>query len=192
MLGILTHAFSDRHAAGVSSASGWPRSPSRTRWCSGWRAAVCRSPTRSLNVFDIPLLAKRLVAATRWARGDAEVAELPVGYFGASTGAGAALWAAADLGEHVRAVVSRGGRPDLAAPRLHDVRAPVLLIVGGQDDLVLELNHEARDALPGPCDVAIVPGATQLFEEPGALDEVARLASHWFERHVTPTPTPTH
>jgi predicted phosphoribosyltransferase/dienelactone hydrolase len=139
------------------------------------------------NVFDIPLLAKRLVAATRWARGEAEVAELPLGYFGASTGAGAALWAAADLGEHVRAVVSRGGRPDLAAPRIHEVRAPVLLIVGGQDDLVLELNHEARDALPGPCDVAIIPGATHLFEQPGALDEVARLASHWFERHLTPT-----
>jgi len=143
------------------------------------------------NVFDIPLLAERLVAATRWARTDAQIVGLPVGYFGASTGAGAALWAAAELGDEIRAVVSRGGRPDLAAPRLAAVRAPVLLIVGGYDDVVLELNRQARSMLRAPSELSIVPGATHLFEEPAALEEVSRLAGEWFGRHLVPDPART-
>jgi putative phosphoribosyl transferase len=142
------------------------------------------------NVFDISLLAERLVAATRWARREPRLAELPVGYFGASTGAGAALWAAAELGEEISAVVSRGGRPDLAARRLAEVRAPVLLIVGGHDEIVLELNRQARSLLQVRSELSIVPGATHLFEEPGALQEVARLAGEWFARHLTPTCEP--
>ena len=136
------------------------------------------------NVFDIGLLAERLVAATRWARHDPPVASLPLGYFGASTGAGAALWAAAELGREVGAVVSRGGRPDLADRILPAVRAPVLLIVGGHDQIVLELNHEAQRLLQAPSELAVVPGATHLFEEPGALEEVSRLAGDWFQRHL--------
>jgi len=136
------------------------------------------------NVFDIPLLAERLVAATNWASTEPAVAKLPVGYFGASTGAGAALWAAAELGDRVRAVVSRGGRPDLATARLADVRAPVLLIVGGRDEVVLELNRDAQHRLRAHSELSIVPGATHLFEEHGALEEVSRLAAAWFEHHL--------
>jgi putative phosphoribosyl transferase len=136
------------------------------------------------NVFDIPLLARRLVAATDWASTEPAVAALPVGYFGASTGAGAALWAAAGLGDQVRAVVSRGGRPDLATPLLADVRAPVLLIVGGRDEVVLELNRDAQHRLRVQSELSIIPGATHLFEEHGALEEVSRLAAAWFERHL--------
>ncbi len=141
------------------------------------------------KVFDIPLLAGRLVAATAWARSEPRVAALPIGYFGASTGAGAALWAAAELGDQIGAVVSRGGRPDLAAPRLGDVRAPTLLIVGSHDEVVLELNREAHEEMRAPCALAIVPGATHLFEEPGALEEVSDLAADWFEQHLVPTAT---
>ena len=136
------------------------------------------------NVFDIALLSQRLVAATRWARGQPDLARLPIGYFGASTGAAAALSAAARLGEEVAAVVSRGGRPDLAVDALAEVRAPVLLIVGGRDELVLELNREAQRRLNAPSELAIVTGATHLFEEPGALEEVSRLAGAWFERNL--------
>ena len=136
------------------------------------------------NVFDIPLLARRLLVATAWAKEQPELGSLPLGYFGASTGAGAALWAAADAGERIGAVVSRGGRPDLAAPRLADVRASVLLIVGGRDPMVVDLNRQALAQLHGGAQLAIVPGATHLFEEPGALDEVARLAGDWFARHL--------
>jgi putative phosphoribosyl transferase len=142
------------------------------------------------NVFDIDLLSRRLVAATRWSLDQRELRDQPIGYFGASTGAAAALTAAADLGGHVAAVVSRGGRPDLAAPRLAEVLAPVLLIVGGNDDLVLELNREAQAMLLAPSEVAVVPGATHLFEEPGALDEVARLAGTWFGRHLAGAAVP--
>lgn len=138
------------------------------------------------NVFDIGLLAERLVAATRWTQGQHDLAGLPVGYFGASTGAGAALWAAAELGGEVGAVVSRGGRPDLAVSRLGEVRAPVLLIVGGDDEIVLELNQEAQRALRAPSEIAIVPGATHLFEEPGALECVSQLAGDWFEHRLAP------
>ena len=141
------------------------------------------------NVFDIPLLAGRLVAATRWAGRGAGLSDLPVGYFGASTGAAAALCAAADLGDGIRAVVSRGGRPDLAGPRLGDVTAPTLLIVGGDDDVVLELNEQALAELRCPRQLAVVRGATHLFEEPGALEEVARLASRWFTAHLVPSPS---
>ena len=137
-----------------------------------------------VNVFDIALLADRLVSVTHWAGQERTLASLPVGYFGASTGAGAALWAAAELGHEIRAVVSRGGRPDLAGGRLTEVSAPVLLIVGERDELVLELNREARARLRAPSELAIVPGATHLFEEPGALKQVSRLAGDWFKRHM--------
>jgi putative phosphoribosyl transferase len=137
------------------------------------------------NVFDIPLLAGRLAAATAWLRADLELGPLPLGYFGASTGAAAALWAAADDGR-VRAVVSRGGRPDLARPRLPAVRAPTLLIVGSLDPVVLDLNEEARLFLRCRSDLRLVPGATHLFEEPGALETVARLARDWFVEHLRP------
>jgi putative phosphoribosyl transferase len=140
------------------------------------------------NAFDIPLLAERLVAATRWAGDRRDLGELPVGYFGASTGAAAALCAAADLGGAIRAVVSRGGRPDLASARLGEVRAPTLLIVGGDDPAVLELNREAAEALRCPHELAVVPGATHLFEEPGALEQVARLAGRWLCDHLAPPP----
>ncbi len=134
------------------------------------------------HVFDIPLLGERLAAATGWLRRyAAEVAGLPVGYFGASTGAGAALWAAAG-DPAVAAVVGRGGRPDLAGPRLGEVAAPTLLIVGGRDPVVLELNREAQAALRSECRLEVVPGATHLFEEPGALEQVSRLAGDWFRR----------
>jgi putative phosphoribosyl transferase len=136
------------------------------------------------NVFDIALLSKRLVAATRWVRAQPDLTHLPVGFFGASTGAAAALSAAAELGEEISGVVSRGGRPDLAAGQLAGVRAPVLLIVGGRDELVLELNREAQRRLTVPSELAIVPGATHLFEEPGALEEVSRLAARWFVRNL--------
>lgn len=137
------------------------------------------------KVFDIRLLAERLIAATRWAQHEPRLARLPVGYFGASTGAAAALWAAGELGEQIAAVVSRGGRPDLAAARLPQVRAPVLLIVGGRDEIVLELNREAGTRLTTTSQLAIIPGATHLFEEPGALEQVSALAGDWFERHLT-------
>jgi putative phosphoribosyl transferase len=136
------------------------------------------------NVFDIPLLAGRLVAATGWARRETELSGLPVGYFGASTGAAAALCAAADLGDDIRAVVSRGGRPDLAAPRLAAVTAPTLLIVGGDDQVVVQLNEQAIAALHCPKQLVVVAGATHLFEEPGALEEVAKLAGRWFTGHL--------
>jgi predicted phosphoribosyltransferase/alpha-beta hydrolase superfamily lysophospholipase len=136
------------------------------------------------NVFDIDLLGERLVAATRWAQRDPSLAGLPFGYFGASTGAAAALCAAADLGGDIRAVVSRGGRPDLAEHRLAEVTAPTLLIVGGEDRVVLELNEAAAASLRCPHRLEIVAGATHLFEEPGALERVADLASRWFSEQL--------
>jgi len=140
--------------------------------------------TRQLR-FDIGLLAERVARAVGWARGHRELAHFPVGLFGASTGAAAALVAAARLpAGTVGAVVSRGGRPDLAAEALHSVRCPTLLIVGGHDDAVIGLNEQARARMPGTADLVIVPGATHLFEEPGALEEVARLAADWFVAHL--------
>ncbi|MFG2757823.1 phosphoribosyltransferase family protein [Streptomyces wuyuanensis] len=135
------------------------------------------------NVFDIGVLAERLSGATRWLRTRTPV---PIGYFGASTGAAAALWAASSAGPEIGAVVSRGGRPDLAGSRLPGVRAPTLLIVGGRDTTVLDLNRQAESALRCECRLAVVPGATHLFEEPGALDEVSDLARDWFTLHMTP------
>ena len=140
------------------------------------------------NVFDIALLALRLTQATAWLRERPEVEGLPVGYFGASTGAAAALWAAAEPDSRITAVVSRGGRPDLAAERLPSVLAPTLLIVGGADEVVLRLNRRAQDRLAGPSRVAVVPGATHLFEETGALEQVARLAADWFTDHLAVVP----
>jgi pimeloyl-ACP methyl ester carboxylesterase len=138
---------------------------------------------RRSNVFNIPLLAGRLSLATASARDLPETASLPVGYFGASTGAGAALMAAAD-DERIGAVVSRGGRPDLANDALQRVRAPTLLIVGERDEVVLELNRRARARLKTESELVVVPGATHLFGEPGALDEVVRHAARWFLAHL--------
>ncbi|MFJ5098032.1 MULTISPECIES: phosphoribosyltransferase family protein [unclassified Streptomyces] len=135
-------------------------------------------------VFDAPLLAGRLAGATEWLAGDPAGAGLPLGYFGASTGAAAALWAAGDPASRVAAVVSRGGRPDLAARRLGLVRAPTLLVVGGRDARVVELNRRARSLLRCENGLALVPGAGHLFEEPGALEEVAELATSWFTGHL--------
>jgi len=132
-------------------------------------------------VFDIPLLGDRLAAATTWLRRAGVAPDLPVGYFGASTGAAAALWASADA-PSIAAVVSRGGRPDLAAARLGAVKAPTLLIVGSRDPLVLDLNREAQAAIGGVCRLEVVAGATHLFEEAGALEQVSRLAGDWFRR----------
>nr|WP_049820180.1 dienelactone hydrolase family protein [Bradyrhizobium japonicum] len=141
------------------------------------------------NVFNVGMLGKRLVAAVDWLQGlEPAVACLPVGLFGASTGAAAALIAAAQLPHRIAAVVSRGGRPDLAGEALPHVRAPTLLIVGGADVGVIELNEEARAWLGGPTALEIIPGATHLFPEPGAMDAVIEHASRWFERHLqTPT-----
>ena len=135
------------------------------------------------NVFDIPLLAERLRLATRWLAADARTRGLPVGYFGASTGAAAALVAAASEPE-IGAVVSRGGRPDLAGASLPRVRAPTLLIVGGDDPVVLELNREALAELRCEKELVVVPGASHLFEEPGTLEAVTVLASRWLARHL--------
>jgi putative phosphoribosyl transferase len=134
--------------------------------------------------FDIDLLAERLVDATDWLTQFPDTKDLPIGYFGASTGAAAALAAAAVRPEVVGAIVSRGGRPDLARAALAQVRAPTLLIVGGNDGQVIELNRAALAQLRCEKQLMIVPGATHLFEEPGALDEVARLACDWFQRHL--------
>ncbi len=137
------------------------------------------------NVFDIPVLADRLLAASAWLAERDDVGSLPLGYFGASTGAAAALTAAAELGGQVGAVISRGGRPDLAQ-RLSAVRAPTLLIVGGADHRVLELNREAQRQLRCPSELAVIPGATHLFEERGALEQVSRLAIEWLHHHLAP------
>jgi putative phosphoribosyl transferase len=142
------------------------------------------------KVFDIALLADRLQAAADWLGRDPETRHLTPGYFGASTGAAAALVAAARQPQRVRAVVSRGGRPDLACDDLPAVEAPTLLIVGGADELVLELNRQALARLRCPKELIVVPGATHLFPEPGALGEVARLASRWFAHHLVPGPGP--
>ena len=134
--------------------------------------------------FNIGLLAQRLVHATKWAKQQNETRDLPIGYFGSSTGGAAALVAASEIPEDVGAVVSRGGRPDLAGDALPKVQAPTLLIVGGNDDIVIELNEMARDQMRCEVKLEIVPGATHLFEEPGALEKVARLASDWFNAHL--------
>mgnify|MGYP003556554769 FL=1 len=135
--------------------------------------------------FNIPLLTHRLRVATRWVKQHQPTGHLPIGYFGASTGAAAALQAAAALGEGVCAVVSRGGRPDLAGSHeLMRVKSPTLLLVGGRDDEVIELNREAHEWLPCTKELSIIPGATHLFEETGTLEEVARQATAWFNQYL--------
>ena len=134
--------------------------------------------------FNIDLLTERLLLATRWLQEQQRTKNLVIGYFGASTGAAAALKAAAAEGSKIAAVVSRGGRPDLAKEALVLVQSPTLLIVGGNDDIVIELNREAYARLKGKKQLVIVPGATHLFEEPGTLEEVARLATDWFKQYL--------
>jgi len=134
--------------------------------------------------FNIGLLAERLVHATKWARQQEQTRDLRIEYFGSSTGGAAALVAAADLPQEAGAIVSRGGRPDLAGDALPKVYAPTLLIVGGNDDTVIELNEMARDQMRCEVKLEIIPGATHLFEEPGALEKVAKLASDWFLLHL--------
>ncbi len=137
------------------------------------------------NVFDIPLLAERVAGAARWLGANPSTAGMPVGAFGASTGGGAALMAAAKCPEVFGCVVSRGGRPDLAEEALPAVRCPTLLIVGGEDTEVLALNQAAQDRMTAECELAVVPGATHLFEEPGMLEQVADLATDWFTQNLT-------
>jgi len=135
------------------------------------------------NRFDIPLLTGRLKAVTLWAGGRTETAKLKIGYFGASTGTAVALVAAADFGKGIKAIVSRGGRPDLAEDALGKVTAPTLLVVGGEDHVVIGLNKKAYDLIKSEKEMKIITGATHLFEEPGTLEEVAKLAAEWFEKH---------
>lgn len=134
--------------------------------------------------FDIDLLGRRVVGATDWVQARPDLHHLPVAFFGASTGAAAALMAAAARPEIARAVISRGGRPDLAGEALPNVQAPTLLIVGGDDEPVIEMNREAMHRMRAPVELEIVPGATHLFEERGALEQVARLAADWCQRHL--------
>ena len=141
--------------------------------------------TRELR-FDIGLLARRVAQVVQWAKHQAELADVQIGLFGSSTGAAAALVAAAESSD-VAAVVSRGGRPDLAGEALPDVTCPTLLIVGGCDDVVIELNEEAKARMFCPTELVIIPGATHLFEEAGTLEQVAELASAWFVRHLVAT-----
>lgn len=139
--------------------------------------------------FDIALLTRRLIAATHWVQAQPVTTTLSIGYFGASTGAAAALRAAATLGAEIKAVVSRGGRPDLAQSALEHVQAPTLLVVGGNDDSVIELNQRAHERLKAEKQLVIVPGASHLFEEPGTLQQAAREACQWFTRYLRVQPT---
>jgi pimeloyl-ACP methyl ester carboxylesterase len=137
------------------------------------------------NRFDIPLLARRLIAVTKWVRTQEETKALQIGYFAASTGAAAALIAAVERGsKDINAIVSRGGRPDLAMEALGSVNVPTLFIVGGNDNVVLKLNRDAMMRMRTKTELKVVPGATHLFEEPGALEEVARLAVEWFTKYL--------
>jgi len=174
--GSSRHSPRNRHVAGVLNEAGL-----------GTLLFDLLTPEEELdraNVFDIGLLAGRLAQVTGWLRGQPGAAHAAIGYFGASTGAAAALRAAAEPGAGIAAVVSRGGRPDLARPRLAAVTAPVLLIVGGRDEVVLDLNRRAQAELRCENDLAVVPGAAHLFEEPGTLDAAAGLARDWFLRHL--------
>jgi putative phosphoribosyl transferase len=136
------------------------------------------------NRFDIELLTERLVKVTKWMMNYEETKKLPIGYFGASTGAASALSAAAQMGNTIKAVVSRGGRPDLAMTVLNDIKTPALLIVGGDDDVVIELNRKAKAAIKGVCELKIVEGATHLFPEAGKLEIVAKLTADWFDKYL--------
>jgi putative phosphoribosyl transferase len=195
------HLHLPEPAAGVvlfAHGSGSSRHSPRNRFVAGvlYRAGLgtllldLLTPEEELNranVFDVVLLASRLTAVTRWLGSRPDTTSCSVGYFGASTGAGAALCAAADAAAQIAAVVSRGGRPDLAGPLLAHVRAPTLLIVGSADEAVLKLNRQAQAQLRCPSQLAVVAGATHLFEEPGTLAEAAILASDWFAHYLLPT-----
>ena len=177
------------HGSGSSRHS--PRNPSVAEVLNGAGIATLlfdlltpEEETDRANVFDVELLGSRLFDATHWAADQPSSRELPLGYFGASTGAAAAIWAAAESGSSIAAVVSRGGRPDLAGDRLSEVRAPVLLIVGGRDDDVIELNQRAANQLRTEHQLVIVRDATHVFPEPGALEAVADLARAWFTDHL--------
>jgi len=139
------------------------------------------------NRFNIDLLAERLVAATQWIRKQKEMQNIPIGFFGASTGAASALMAARFLGTKIKAIVSRGGRPDLAAPILDKIKSPTLLIVGGNDGVVIDLNQKAYSKLSGIRKIEIIEGATHLFSEPGKLDIVAKLTCNWFTKYLKNT-----
>jgi dienelactone hydrolase len=136
------------------------------------------------NRFDIDLLSKRLVKVTQWVQENKELVQVPIGYFGASTGAASALYAAAQLGNTIQAIVSRGGRPDLALPVLNKIKTPTLLIVGGDDDVVIHLNNKAYAELAGIKKMEIIEGATHLFPEPGKLEEVSELSTKWFNKYL--------
>jgi putative phosphoribosyl transferase len=182
--GSSRHSSRNRHVAGELQAAGLATVLADLLTPEEEQADVRTGALR----FDIDLLSGRVTALTDWLVEQERLADLGVGLFGASTGAAAALVAAAARPASVQAVVSRGGRPDLAGGRLRQVRQPTLLIVGGRDRTVLELNREAMEELGGETRLEIVPGASHLFEEPGALDEVARLARAWFVRHLRPVP----
>jgi len=136
------------------------------------------------NRFNIELLTERLVNVTKWIKKNPDTKKLTIGYFGASTGAASALYAATQMGTNIKAIVSRGGRPDLAIPILNKVNVPTLLLVGGNDDEVLELNKQAQSLIHGICELDIVEGASHLFEETGKLDIVAKLSSDWFNKYL--------
>jgi putative phosphoribosyl transferase len=180
------------HGSGSSRLS--PRNRMVAEWLQGAGLATLLfdllTPDEAVdrtNVFDIELLAGRLRAATSWIRTASSLdPKMPVGYFGASTGAAAALWAAAEMPDEIRAVVSRGGRPDLAGPRLAEVRAPMLLLVGGRDEQVLEWNRQAMRQMHAEVQLVVVPGATHLFEEPGTLEEAGARAKEWFLKWLRP------
>jgi alpha-beta hydrolase superfamily lysophospholipase len=181
--GRLTVPDEPRGIVVFAHGSGSSRHSPRNRYV----AEVLQSSGLATLLFDLLTgEEERNRAVTEWLRSAQGAAGLPVGYFGASTGAGAALRAAADRRVDVFAVVSRGGRPDLAGAFLGQVRSPTLLIVGGRDEQVLELNRSAAAAIPAECGVVVVDGATHLFEEPGALEQVALLARQWFLDHLTP------
>jgi len=180
--GSSRHSPRNRHVAGVLNQAGLATLL--------FDLLTEREEVDRARVFDIELLAERLNGVTDWVRRQPGLAGLPIGYFGASTGAAAALVAAAALGDDIAAVVSRGGRPDLAGSRLPDVRSPTLLIVGGEDHLVLDLNRRARTSMRCTADLVVIPGATHLFEEPGTLDAAAEAATAWFSTHLGTTSAP--
>jgi putative phosphoribosyl transferase len=194
--GLLGHTVAAKGLVIFAHGSGSGRlSPRNNFVAAGLRKAGCATllldllqpeeETDRANVFDIPLLAGRLSEAMEWAGHQEKTAQLPIGLFGASTGAGAALVAAAHAEREVAAIVSRGGRPDLAGESLSRVTAPTLLIVGSLDTPVIALNRQALSLLRGEKDMAIVNGASHLFEEPGTLEQVVALASDWFVEHFT-------
>jgi len=184
------------HGSGSSRFSGRNRAVARVLQQAGFATLLMDLLTKNEEAvdlltrehrFDVALLGRRMVAAIDWAQHEAAIAALPVACFGASTGAAAALIAAAERPRLVRAVISRGGRPDLAAAALARVQAPTLLIVGGADEAVIDLNRAAMQRLRAPVQLEIVPGATHLFPEAGALEAVARLARDWCERYLAPS-----